>query len=278
MTDLTLFNVRKHCTALSPVPSTVFYADGCNFRCEGCLYWEARPNQSVSVYSAEECAETALSAGTVCVVLSGGNPVLQARGFAEMMRIIRERKDMGLIMYVGETAEELEELASKDPDVEYLAHTADIVISGRYVPSLDTRNSMVGSSNQKVDFRTGRYAEYRHLYETPGRRIEIEIDVRGRDASMSYSGVPTPEQRRLFDALGRDLTSGTRRSRPVNIIVDAADDRTLVFELRGEEVARMTADGSITISLEPIPPENVDDVKDAIVSMILGGNRIGNGS
>ena len=243
MADLKLFNIRERCTALSPVPSTVFYAEGCNFRCKGCLYWEAHDKQEVFTVSTDDAAAIFLRSGSVCMVFSGGNPVIQAEAFAELVRKVRSVRDCGLIIYCGETQEELRGLASADPDVKYLADSADIIITGRYMPEFDSGHPMVGSTNQVVDFRTPRYEKYRDMYEQGARRIEIEISYSSGRQGITYSGVPTDIQRRFFyrlaDAIVNGCSAGTADDAETYQLTDkeftiGRNDRTVAYVVIGE--------------------------------------------
>ena len=272
MAQLTLFNIRRRCDALSPVTSTVFYAEGCNFRCEGCLYWEAHDTQSVFTIDVEDALKIFLDAGTNCIVLSGGNPLLQAAAFAELVRMAREKRDTGLIIYCGETQKELEEFCRRDDDVRFLVDSADTVISGRYVPSKDCGNPMVGSSNQVVDFRTPRFEGYRELYLNGPRHIEIEMDL-GDRPRLSYSGVPTASQRRVFDGLAHSIANRTDIVQ--NDVVDTTrlTEDDVVFSVKGDIIATLSmADETIRIRLNPLEEETVDFLVDSIVDLMYAGD------
>ncbi len=274
MRELTLFNVHHDCLTLSPVKSTVFYADGCNFRCKGCLYWEARETTRRFSMTVRDAAESVMEHGSECIVLSGGNPVLQAEAFLEMVESVRARKDVGLIVYCGETREELEALKASDPAVRRLIGQADIVISGRYVPELDAGNARVGSTNQNVDFLTDRYAGYEGLYEVRERRVEIELTL-GDEPYLSYSGVPSPAQRRLFDELGRALGREEYPDDPGPVGIYSLTERTSMLAVDGEPLASVEfGEDLIRMDLGPVTDGQVPLLVDAFLVLMGGGTDV----
>jgi anaerobic ribonucleoside-triphosphate reductase activating protein len=117
------------------------------------------------------------------ITVSGGEPFLQAEALAEMLRIVRGKRDMGVIVYTGYTLEELAAVPHAD---ELLAQT-DLLVDGPYVQELDDGKSLRGSSNQRVHLLTPRYAEHLHLYGAEGR--EAQVFYHG--AKTHRVGIPT---------------------------------------------------------------------------------------
>lgn len=272
MRELRLFNVHHDCTTLSPVRSTAFYAEGCNFRCKGCLYWEGHDHLGVFTMTAEEAAKSVIDHESECVVLSGGNPLLQAGAFLEMVEVLKSSVDIGVIIYCGETAEELEGLKAVNEDVRRLLAHADVVISGRYMPEFDIGNAMVGSTNQVVEFVTGRYEEYGWMYEDADRTIEIELSDRDDRPHISYSGVPTAVQRRFFDELVKAVVGGAEPGDTGAVSTYSLSDGAYMFVSDGFTLAHsVTGDDGIRLMLKPIGDSDVVPLVNAFL-------RIGGGS
>lgn len=83
------------------------------------------------------------------VTLSGGDPLLQAEGCAELARRIKEETDKTIWCYTGYTWERL--VSDGDENVMALLKNLDVLVDGPFVQSLrDTDLLFRGSSNQRL--------------------------------------------------------------------------------------------------------------------------------
>lgn len=95
----------------------------------------------------EEIAERLLSDDMCNITFSGGDPMYQAKGFAELAKIIKERSNKTIWCYSGYTFEEI----IVDPDKKELLQYIDVLVDGRYVEALRNTDLLFrGSSNQRL--------------------------------------------------------------------------------------------------------------------------------
>jgi anaerobic ribonucleoside-triphosphate reductase activating protein len=121
------------------------------------------------------------------ITISGGEPFAQAKNVAALLRLIKRRRDYGIIIYTGFLYEDLAN-RSGDDGVRELLNLADLLIDGPYMEVLDDGKPFRGSSNQRLIQLTDRYAAFADdYYQREGRRIEINIAA-GRSMLV---GVPS---------------------------------------------------------------------------------------
>lgn len=155
-------------TSLGPGTRFALWVQGCHRRCPGCTApesWDMRSGERIDVRAL--AWEIALS-GADGLTISGGEPFLQPQALAEMIDLIRRKRDMGVIVYTGFTYEEL----LTRPDAAALLERTDLLIDGPYIRGLDDGKSLRGSSNQRVLPLTGRYLGDLALYGAEGRPTE----------------------------------------------------------------------------------------------------------
>jgi anaerobic ribonucleoside-triphosphate reductase activating protein len=163
--------------ALGPGLRSVAWVQGCPFHCQGCI-----------------AAELLAHPGVTGFTFSGGEPMAQAAGLAETIRVARRQRDLTLICFTGYRLTELRDRPPGPGVAELLAQT-DVLIDGRYVASRNDGLGMRGSSNQHVHMLTGRLAHA--AAELGGGPRRTEIRLRGRSALLV--GVPGRETAEAFD-------------------------------------------------------------------------------
>ena len=94
---------------------------------------------------------------------------MQAEALCELIAAVKEKKDLGVIVYTGYLLEELESV----PYAKELLAQIDLLIDGPYQRELDDGRSLRGSSNQRVIPLTDRYAQALPLYGAEGRRTQL---------------------------------------------------------------------------------------------------------
>ena len=99
------------------------------------------------------------------VTLSGGDPLLQAEGCAELARRVKAETDKTIWCYTGYTWERL--LAESNVHVMSLLQNIDVLVDGPFIQSLRNADLLFrGSSNQRLidvqkSLRSGEVVEWR---------------------------------------------------------------------------------------------------------------------
>jgi len=184
--------------SLGPGLRSVAWVQGCPFRCPGCIapdWIPARPGRRVT---AANLAEALLADPAVAgFTFSGGEPMQQAGGLAEVIRLARRRRDLTLLCFTGYRLAELR-ARPPAPGVAALLAETDVLIDGGYVAAKNDDRGLRGSSNQLIHHLTGRLAHaHAELAEGP-RRAEIRL----RGTSALLVGVPARAVAEVFGRLG----------------------------------------------------------------------------
>ena len=104
---LSILDILEDTTADGPGFRTSIYAAGCPNACPGCHNpesWDIRHGRRMST---EEILEKVLDDPFADVTFSGGDPMFQPEGFAELARAIKEKSDKNIWCYTGYTFEKL---------------------------------------------------------------------------------------------------------------------------------------------------------------------------
>lgn len=160
---------------LGPYQRSVLWVQGCCFSCEGCISPEMQKSGG-HFADTQTLANILLSDKNIeGVTISGGEPFLQSDSLAEMLMLMKNKRDIGIIVYSGFKLDELEK--KSDKSVKKLLSLTDILIDGRYVKSLDDGIAYRGSSNQNIICLSGRYEKAaKTYYGNYPRKTEIRID------------------------------------------------------------------------------------------------------
>jgi anaerobic ribonucleoside-triphosphate reductase activating protein len=119
------------------------------------------------------------------LTFSGGEPMMQAAGLAELARVARQQKDLDIICFTGFRYERLLKNPPA-PGISDLLAQVDVLVDGPFVQSLHDSIGLRGSSNQRIIHLTSRLKEYG--LESQARKVEITI----RDGELGLIGIPTP--------------------------------------------------------------------------------------
>jgi anaerobic ribonucleoside-triphosphate reductase activating protein len=180
-------NVAATCPstyALGPGLRSAVWVQGCPFRCVGCISPEWIPARPARHMTPKELAFELLADPAVTgITLSGGEPMQQAAGLAETVRLIRHQRDVSIICFTGY---QYEFLVTSPPSagVNLLLAQIDVLIDGPFVAGLNENRGLRGSTNQRIFFLSSRLSSY-FLEETP-RRAEIQI----QDGQAFLVGIP----------------------------------------------------------------------------------------
>jgi anaerobic ribonucleoside-triphosphate reductase activating protein len=198
LSDLVKLHIAETCVAtraLGPGLRSVAWVQGCPFSCRGCIAPEwIPPEPAREVRPADLAAELLAHPGVGGFTFSGGEPMSQAAGLAQVIHIARRQRDLTLICFTGYRLAQLRADPPGRGVVDLLAQT-DVLIDGRYVAARNDGFGLRGSDNQRVHFLTGRLAHAEAELTGGPRRAEIRI--RGRSALLV--GVPSHGVSAAFD-------------------------------------------------------------------------------
>lgn len=115
--------------------------------CPGCHNPESWDIRNGRLMSTAEILSRVLADEFADVTFTGGDPMLQAEGFAELARAIKAASRKDIWCYTGYRFEEL----LKRPEPAALLRHVDVLVDGRFVAALaDKRLLFRGSSNQRL--------------------------------------------------------------------------------------------------------------------------------
>lgn len=182
-----IHNMILHTKALGPGLRTAIWLQGCERRCKGCMSPGSRPLDGGRLVRVSDVAQAVLQLSDVeGITVSGGEPFLQVDALYSLLSSIREKSNLGVIIYTGFTLEELRKM--DNPKVtQIISEMADIIIDGEYVEELNDGIALKGSSNQRVNFITERYVSERTLYEQNQR----DVEVIATESDMFLIGIPS---------------------------------------------------------------------------------------
>lgn len=192
-------NIAQICPetqALGPGRRFVIWVQGCPFTCRGCVSPGWIPMKPANVMTVKELArQIVIQEGLEGITFSGGEPMMQAGALAQLLREVRDaRPDISAIAFSGFTLERLRTMATKDPGVASLLNGLDVLIDGLYAEEANDGRGLRGSSNQRVNFLSGRYSAFQEDFESGPRRVEWHL-LRGE---LLMVGVPTPTSLRAL--------------------------------------------------------------------------------
>lgn len=148
-TVLRVLDILEDTTVDGPGFRTSIYLAGCRHHCPGCHNPESWNESGGEEVSVDELIRVIVNDPFAHVTLSGGDPLLQAEGCAELARRVKAETDKTIWCYTGYTWESL--MAKNDPVVMSLLENLDVLVDGPFIQSLrDTSLLFRGSSNQRL--------------------------------------------------------------------------------------------------------------------------------
>lgn len=195
--------------ALGPGVRSALWVQGCPFQCAGCMapdWIPVRPARQAA--PAELAAELLGDPRVTGLTFSGGEPMSQAAGLAEVAGHARRIREVSVICFTGYRLERLR-ARPPGPGVADLLAAVDVLIDGRYVASLDDGRGLRGSTNQRIHHLTRRLADCG--YDFAHRPRTAEIAVSGPEAMLI--GVPPAGLVAAFDTAVDAVRAGTSPGR-----------------------------------------------------------------
>ena len=185
MAYLNIAAIRPCTEAEGPGKRFAIWCQGCLRRCPGCCNPHMQPMERRHLVEVDKLMDLILKHrvkdGIEGVSFIGGEPILQAEGFAELARKCQE-EGLSVLLFTGFSYDDL--LTMKNIDIDILLDNSDIIVDGEFVESLyDKERDWVGSSNQRVIFLSDRYydgIEYEHgAHSTEIRILKDRIGING---------------------------------------------------------------------------------------------------
>lgn len=190
--------MRIHMTAvttkLGPYKRFVIWVQGCDLACPGCIAYKTHDFNEGTEITNNQLVEMILSYDNIeGLTISGGEPTYKARELNEVIKQIKQKKDLGIILYTGYTLKELQD--KNDDEVLRLISLCDLVIDGRYFASLNNNLGLRGSTNQTINQITPRYKSFvETIYKEKMREIEIQYN----NKEIKIIGLPDKRSINLF--------------------------------------------------------------------------------
>lgn len=126
---------------------TTIYCAGCPNACPGCHNPQSWDINNGHLVSTEELLDDILSDPFANVTFSGGDPMFQAEGFAELAEAIRRHSEKTIWCYTGFRFEQI----VKNESQNRLLQLVDVLVDGPFVQKLRNEDLYFrGSSNQRL--------------------------------------------------------------------------------------------------------------------------------
>ena len=126
---------------------TSIYCAGCRHQCEGCHNPQSWDFSGGHAMTTDEIMRIIEADPYANATFSGGDPMYQPEGFAELARAIRKRTRKTIWCYTGFTFEQL----LVNPRQRALLEQIDVLVDGPFVKSLrDETLRFRGSRNQRI--------------------------------------------------------------------------------------------------------------------------------
>lgn len=144
---LSILDIIEDTTVDGPGFRTAVYAAGCPNRCPGCHNPESWDINHGHRMSTEEILKIVLADPFADVTFSGGDPMFQPEGFAQLAHDIKQRSRKNIWCYTGYTFEDL----LRNPKQAQLLKYIDVLVDGKFEEKLrDEELCFRGSSNQRL--------------------------------------------------------------------------------------------------------------------------------
>lgn len=144
---LSILDIIEDTTVDGPGFRTSIYAAGCPNQCPGCHNPDSWNIERGRWTSTDEILEKVLADDFADVTFSGGDPMYQPEGFAELACAIKKNSDKNIWCYTGYTFEML----LRNPKQSELLQYIDVLVDGKFKQELsDESLCFRGSKNQRL--------------------------------------------------------------------------------------------------------------------------------
>ena len=143
---LSIIKIVESTSVDGPGLRTTVYCAGCGHRCKGCHNPQSWDINSGTLTDVTILADRLLATGED-ITLSGGDPMFQMEGFAELASIIKRDSNRNIWCYTGYKIEQLMRM----PKAMELLKNIDVLVDGQFELALRDENLLFrGSSNQRL--------------------------------------------------------------------------------------------------------------------------------
>ena len=144
---ISILNIIHDTMVDGPGFRTSIYCAGCPNHCPECHNPQSWDINHGTMTSTEEIMKEIMSDPFANVTFSGGDPMFQAAGFAELAREIRKQSNKTIWCFTGFTFEKL----LKNPQQKELLQLIDVLVDGPYMKEYRDEDLFFrGSSNQRI--------------------------------------------------------------------------------------------------------------------------------
>lgn len=184
MTKLKIHDIVPRSFVNGPGPRACIWLQGCSLACPGCFNPETHSFESGQLVDVKEIAEQILSFPALeGLSISGGEPLQQAEGLLELLRIIKEGSQLSILIFSGFEPEEIESF----PVSAELYKLVDVIVAGRYKQEQHLAGGLRGSANQAIILCSDRY-KHEDFEKIPALELVINSD-----GSITITGIDPPE-------------------------------------------------------------------------------------
>ena len=176
MTFLNLSAIRECTESEGPGKRFAVWCQGCAKRCPGCCNPHMQEFTEKIVVEVSDLIslieKSKKENGIEGITFLGGEPILQAEGFAEIAYWCR-RHSLSVLLFSGYVYEEL--ISMNNVHINKLLKYTDVLVDGSFeIENYDDKRSWIGSKNQKVYFLSD---FYKSGIEFNGNNHRMEILV-----------------------------------------------------------------------------------------------------
>lgn len=186
---MNMLRLHTYCRAKCPLlgDSLFVWVQGCPRRCHGCFNAGALDVSARCMRRRPETMARLWARKGGGLVLSGGEPFLQAAQLAELCRQVRAlNPKTPILAYTGYLLDEL--LSGSGAGWLELLQLVDVLVDGPYVAGSPSDCALAGSGNQRVFFLSDRLRD-RQLDALPGFLVHARTERHGRLQLIGTGGL-----------------------------------------------------------------------------------------
>lgn len=182
------------------------WVTGCMRNCKGCANPELQYFDESKDADVEDLYQVIRQYPYTGVTISGGEPFLQTKDLATLIRRFVEDGIEDILVFTGFLLEELR--AKQDPDIDYVLDHIAVLVDGPFVEEKLDKHPLRGSTNQRVFIFKEQFKKDYDDYIADGPRI----DVLPVGEQTHFIGIPFEGFRELYPKL---LSKSNKKEDPV---------------------------------------------------------------
>lgn len=195
--------LKPQCEVLGPGKRYAIWVQGCPFACPGCIADSMHSFEEGRLIPIQTLAHSILETEDIeGITVSGGEPFAQPQELAELFRLLREKRNLGIIVYTGFLYEDLQALVPEHPEIGDMLSYIDLLVDGPFRQELNQNYGLKGSSNQRTILLTQRYCDALPLYNAPDSPRKVEWYTEAHQTFMA--GVPSIQMMKQWKRLKQE--------------------------------------------------------------------------